>query len=147
MKKTFILALVMLLTFMVSGCVHHLPKPTNADGSLNPTVLVAEAKITYTNATNDAAVYAETCHKTIPVPIGCDERVIAQLKVQSVTALNAINAAEQAVRTLQPGDSGIDRAINQMNAALIFLQSLINTAKHPRTGMIQNLQILEGVIA
>lgn len=141
--KTFTLALAMLLTFLVSGCANKLPKPTNADGSLNPTVLVAEAKITYTNITNDAAIYAETCHATTPAPIGCDERVIAQLKVQSKTALDAINAAEQAVRTLAPGATGIDTAINRMNAALIFLQSLLNTAKHPRTGMIEH----QGVFA
>lgn len=125
------LSLVMLLAVLASGCVNKLPKPTNADGSFNPTVAVAEAKITYTNAANDAATYAETCHATTPAPIGCNERLIAQLKTQSVTTLEAINAAEQAVRTLAPGSTGIDTALNRMNAALIFLQSLLHTAKHP----------------
>lgn len=143
-----IAAILIALTFALVGCVNHLPKPTNANGTLNPSVAVAEAKITYTNAANDAAVYAETCHATTPAPIGCNDQVIAQLKVQGKKTLDAINAAEQAVKTLQPGATGIDSAIANMNAALIFLQSLLNTAKHPgKVGMLETLNILDGVVA
>lgn len=142
-------ALVWLLSVgvMMSACTHTLPKPTNANGSFNPSVAVADAKITTTNLVNDAATYAETCHRTTPAPIGCDERVIAQLKIAGPKAMDAVNAAENAVRTLPAGASGIDAAIARMNAAITFLQSLLSTAKHPPTGMLQNLHILEGVIA
>lgn len=142
-----ITAILIATALFLGGCFNHLPKPTNANGTVNPSVAVAEAKITYTNITNDAAVYTETCHKTTPAPIGCDERIIAQLKVQSATTLDAINAAENAVRTLAPGATGIDTAINRMNAALVFLQSLWSSAKHPRTSMLDNLNILDGVVA
>lgn len=146
MNRIIAMLLACTLAF-AAGCTHTLPKPTNANGSVSPSVLVAEAKITATNAINDAATYAETCHATTPAPIGCDERIIAQLKLQGPKTLDAINAAENAVRTMTPGASGIDAAIANMNAALTFLQSLLSSAKHPKTGMLETLNILNGVLA
>ena len=144
--KTFTLAIVMLLTLLVSGCAS-MPKPINADKSFNPSVAVAEAEISYRNAAHDATTYVTACHQSQPAPSFCNERLIAQIKVASDRAWEALQAAEEAVKTLRPGDVGLDQAINRMQAALIFLQSFTNQAKRPSTGMIENLHILEGVLA
>lgn len=119
---------VVSLAFMLAlaGCAS-LPKPTNANGTVNPSVAVAEAKITYTNAANDATTYVATCHQA-PTTIGCSDSIIAQIKSANDKALAAVNAAENAVKSLPPGATGIDKAIADMNAAILFLQSL--TPKH-----------------
>lgn len=116
------------LLAVCAGCVNHLPKPTNANGSINPSVTVAEAEITFRNYAADSAKYAQTCHAQ-PTTVGCSEATITNLKTASNKAWVALQAAENAVRTLPQGASGIDAAIADLNAALIFFQAL--TAQIP----------------
>lgn len=123
MKFRLVLLSLCLTAFALVGCAG-LPAPKNANGTTNPSVAVAEAKIAYTNAATDATTYVSTCHAA-PTTIGCSDTVIAQIKSASDKALNAVNAAENAVKTLPVGATGIDAAIADMNAALVLLESLI----------------------
>lgn len=120
------IALVLAFVLFVSACQHTLPKPTNANGSINPTVAVAEAEVTYANVAHALTTYVTTCHTT-PSTIGCSEAKIAQIKDADRKAYDALQAAEQAVKTLPAGAQGIDQAIGVLNAALVFLQTLVPT--------------------
>lgn len=108
----------------LAGCINHLPKPTNANGSVNPTVAVAEAEITYANLAHGATAYISTCHGAPTTP-GCSEQKIQQIKVADKKAYDALQAAENAVKTLPAGAEGIDKAIASLQAALVFLQSFV----------------------
>lgn len=126
--KTFTLALCMLLAVLGSGCAG-LPKPVNANGSVSPTVAVGEADVSYQNADAFVTTYITTCHSAPSTP-GCSETLVLNLKSASAKALKALQAAHNAVNTLQPGATGIDAAIADLNAALAFLQSF--TAQIPK---------------
>jgi hypothetical protein len=126
MKRNLIGASLMCLVLAVacfSGCAN-LPAPKNANGSVNPSVVVAEGEITYRNAATAATTYVATCHAA-PTTIGCSDPVIAQIKVANDKAWTDVQAAENAVRTLPAGATGIDKAIADMQAALVLLQGLI----------------------
>ena len=132
--KRFVVFVALVFTLALAGCVNHLPKPVNANGSVNASVTVGEAWVTYTNATRFATTYVATCHAT-PSTMGCNENTIAQLKGASTKALDALVAAQRAVDSLPPGAEGIDRALANLNAALLFLQAL--TKPLPHVGFIE----------
>ena len=115
-----------LLALTMAACANTLPKPTNANGSINPSVAVAEAEISYANAAHGATAYISTCH-AVPSTIGCSETKIAQIKQADAKAYAALQAAEAAAKSMPAGGSGIDRYIAELNAALIFLQALLPT--------------------
>lgn len=114
---------------VVAGCTHTLPKPTNANGSINPSVAMAEAEISYANAAHAATAYIANCH-AVPTTLGCSEQKIQQIKVADQKAYTALQSAESAVKTLPAGAEGIDKAIATLNAALVFLQSFITPPAH-----------------
>ena len=117
----------MILTFILvaamTGCAG-LPAPKNANGSVNPSVAVADGELTYRNAATAATTYVATCH-AVPTTIGCSPTVITQIKVANDKAWTSVQAAETAVRTLPAGATGIDQAIAEMQAAIVLLQGLI----------------------
>ena len=119
----FITALCLTAMLALAGCAG-LPKPTNANGSVNPSVAVAEGEISYRNAATAATTYVATCHAA-PTTIGCSEPVITQIKSANDKAWMAVQAAENAVRTLPAGATGVDAAIADMQAAIVLLQGLI----------------------
>ncbi len=122
-----IAALAFLLA-LVAGCTTPLPKPTNANGSFNASAAVADADLTYQDAATNATAFISTCHAAPTTP-GCSASLIASLKAASAKANAALHAAHDALKA-QPGlGSGIDKAIADLNAALIFLQSF--TAQIP----------------
>jgi hypothetical protein len=106
-----------------AGCQNTLPKPTNANGSVNPQVAVAEAEVAYANAAHSVASYKATCHANMAT-VGCSAAAIAALDQANEKAWAALQAAETAVRTLPEGSAGIDQALAYAQAALAFLQSL-----------------------
>lgn len=122
--KVFIAASLLACCVLFAGCANTLPKPVNANGSVNPSVAVAEAAITYRNAATDAATYITTCHAA-PTTIGCSEATITALKSADAKAYTAVEAAITAVKTLPAGATGIDAAIADMSAAIAFLQGLL----------------------
>lgn len=116
----YLLAIV--LSLLVAACATPLPKPVNADGTVNPSVAVAELKVTYGNVAHGATAYISTCHADMST-IGCSDRLIAQIKVASEKAAKAIEEADKAIKTLPPGAKGIDEAIGYAKAAIQFLKS------------------------
>jgi len=118
-----LVALIATLALVV-GCTTPLPKPTNADGSFNASAAVSDADLTYQDAATNATAYVTQCH-AIPSTPGCSESLITGLKQASTKAKAALKAAHDALKA-QPGvGSGIDKAIADLNAALIFLQSFV----------------------
>ena len=119
-----ILAFLLCVPLALAGCANKLPKPVNANGSVNPTVAVAEAEISYANAAHAATAYISTCHAA-PTTLGCSESKITQIKAADAKAYAALQAAEAAAKSMPAGASGIDRYIADLNAALILLQALL----------------------
>jgi uncharacterized protein HemX len=120
-------AALALLIALIAGCAG-LPAPKNANGSLNPSVAVAEGELAYSNATEDAAQYATACHANMAT-IGCSEATITQLKAASDTALRSLFAAENAVRQLPAGaTTGATSEIAAMQKDTNALKAL--TPKH-----------------
>ena len=116
------------LSFALLAACGSLPAPKNANGSVNPSVAVAEGEIAYSNATTYATSYVTACH-AVPTTIGCSDSIIAQLKSASDTALKSLFAAEAAVRQLPANaTTGADAQIADMNADLAALKAL--TPKH-----------------
>jgi len=126
--KTLSLALTMLLV-LCTGCAG-LPAPKNANGTVSPTVALAEADLTFQNADSFAVTYITTCHLAPTTP-GCSQNLVLNIKAASAKALLALQSAHTAIKNLQPGASGIDAAIADLNAALAFLQSF--TAQIPQS--------------
>lgn len=124
MIKTLSLALTMLLV-LCTGCAG-LPAPKNANGTVSPTVTVGDADLTYQNLSNYATTYIASCHAAPTTP-GCNDTLVMNLKSASTRVKNALHAAHNAVNTLQPGATGIDSAISDLQAALVFLESFTNT--------------------
>lgn len=123
----FVIAL--LFTLALTAC-QSLPPPKNANGTVSPSVTVAEAQITLRNVETDATTYVATCHAA-PATIGCSESLITQIKAADVKADAAVAAAVNAVKTLPPGATGIDQAIADLNAAVVFLQGLLPKGAKP----------------
>jgi hypothetical protein len=117
------IAIAFLLAFC-AGCQNTLPKPTNANGSLNYSVAEAEAEITYRNATTDAAAYISGC-RIGTVTLGCSEDTYAKIKAADADAYAKLLLARTAVSQVNPDAHGIDRAINALQVALTLLQNLI----------------------
>jgi hypothetical protein len=125
--KRFVMGLILSLPLAVVGC-GSLPTPKNTNGSISPSVAVAEAEIAYSNATAYAATYVTTCHADMTT-IGCSESAITQIKSASDKALKSLFAAEGAVRQLPANaTTGADAQIATMNADLAALKAL--TPKH-----------------
>jgi hypothetical protein len=118
-----ILAMTLALAVVCAGCASTLPKPVNANGSVNPSVAVAKAEVHYANIANDIASYKTTCHANMAT-VGCSASAIAALDQANEKAWAALQAAENAVRTMPAGSAGIDQALAYAQAALAFLQSL-----------------------
>lgn len=118
------LAAVVLTAFMVvgiTGCPKSLPKPDVGTVAGQQT-LVGEAAFTYGLVMHDANAYIDGC-KIVPKPVGCNDRLIAQIKVASDKAWKAIQSAESAVQNMSTvGTGGADLAIADAQAALKFLQ-------------------------
>lgn len=128
MKISVVLFALFLTACTACTSCSSLPAPKNANGTVSPSVAVAEGEHIYTTATKDATTYVVTCHKDMTT-IGCSESLITQIKDASDKALKALFAAEDAVRALPPdATSGADQVIADMNAALKVLQDL--TPKH-----------------
>lgn len=128
MKFSVVLFALFLTACTACTSCSSLPAPKNADGSINPSVAVAEGEHAYKNATVYATSYVTACHGDRTI-IGCNDSVIAQIKTANDKALDALFAAESAVRALPPdATTGADQAIADMNAALKVLQDL--TPKH-----------------
>ena len=127
--KSIWLALAFLAVTFLAGCAG-LPTPKNANGTVSPTVALGEADVSFQNADSFVVTYITTCH-TAPTTPGCNDTLILNLKAASAKTLKALQAAHNAVNTLQPGSSGIDAAIADLNAALAFLQSF--TAQIPKS--------------
>lgn len=117
-----ILALSFLLA-LVAGCTTPLPKPVNANGTVSPTVTVGDLDLAYQDAAAVATTYATTCHAAPTTP-GCNEALIAKIKLASTNTNKALHAAHAAVKDFPQGGSGLDKAIADLQAALIFLQGL-----------------------
>ena len=116
----------------MAACTHTLPKPTNANGSFNPSVAMAEAELSYASAAHAAAAFIGQCRVAATTP-GCSEQRIQQIKVADQKAYDALQNAERAVKALPPGitgGDGIDKAIAALNAALIFLQGFLPGPAH-----------------
>lgn len=127
---TRIIAMLLACTLaFAAGCTHTLPKPVNANGSVNTSVALAEAELSYASAAHAVAAFIGQCRVASTTP-GCSEQRIQQLKVADQKAYDALQNAENAVKTLQPGAQGIDKAIAALNAALIFLQGFLPTPAH-----------------
>lgn len=126
----FLYALLLAVPLALAGCVNHLPKPVNANGSVNPSVAVAEGSIKYAESANFATAYISTCHANMAT-IGCSEAKITQIKAAIVKADAAVHAAINAVKTLPPGATGIDAYIADMQAAIVFLTALVPTGGTP----------------
>ena len=77
---TRILLLVAMLA-LVAGCTVAPPKPINANGSISPTVTVGDLDLVYQNGDALATTYVATCHAAPTTP-GCNERLIARLKLE-----------------------------------------------------------------
>lgn len=122
-NSRFILAMTLALMAACAGCASTLPKPINANGSANPSVAVAEAEVHYANLANDVASYKATCRANMST-VGCSASAIATLDQANEKAWAALQAAENAVRTMPAGSAGIDQALAYAQAALAFLQSL-----------------------
>ncbi len=123
MIRVIVLAIVLTL---LAACANPLPKPTNANGTISPTVTVGDADLTYQNLDAYVVTYITQCHAAPTTP-GCSEALIANLKMASTKANAALHAAHNAIKTLQPGAAGIDAAIQDLQAALAFLESFTNT--------------------
>lgn len=117
------MCLLLALACCMGGCSSNLPKPENANGTINPSVAVAEGAIAYANAANYAMAYVSTCHANMAT-IGCSENTITSLKAAGVKADAAVKAAIGSVKSLPAGATGIDLTIAEMNAAIAFLQAL-----------------------
>lgn len=107
---------------LLAGCQNTLPKPTNANGTLSPTVALGDADLTFQGIDAQATAYITSCHAAPTTP-GCSTALIQSLKDASAKALRSLTAAHMAVKNLTPGATGIDAAIADLNAALAFLQS------------------------
>ncbi len=119
--------LTLLFVATLAACTHSLPKPTNANGSFNPSVALAEAEPSYASAAHAAAAYISQC-RTVATTPGCSEQRIQQIRVADQKAYDALQNAENALKTMQPGSDGITRAISALNAAMIFLQGFLPPA-------------------
>ena len=122
--KPFTAVLLTATLALVAGCANTLPKPVQANGSVSPSVTVAEAKITYTNFAKDATAYVTTC-RAAPTTTGCSDRLIAQLKSASEDASRAVNAAEDGVKHNPAGGAGVDQLISDLNIALALLKGFV----------------------
>lgn len=123
--------LVLVLTLAVTGCQNTPPKPTNANGTFNASVAVAEADLTYTTAANVGAAFIANCHATANAAAGCSDALTAKIKAADQKAYAALAAAKNALATLQSGDTGLTAALNDLNAALLFLQQLFPAGVKP----------------
>lgn len=130
MKHTLILVLALAFT-VLPGCQNTPPKPTNANGSFNASVAVGEADLTYATIAHIGASFIANCHATANAAPGCSDALTAQIKAADSKAYAALNAAKTAVATLTPGATGIDLALNDLNAALLFLEQIVPTGAKP----------------
>lgn len=110
------------LLFTLSACTVAPPKPVNANGTVSPSAVVADADLSYQDAATNATAYVTACH-TAPTTPGCNEKLIAQIKLASTQANKALHAAHAAVKNFPQGGSGLDQAIADLQAALVFMTS------------------------
>lgn len=122
------IAVLAFLLAVVAGCTTPLPKPVNANGTVNYSATVADADLTYQDAATNATAYVASCHAAPSTP-GCSATLIASLKAASTKANAALHAAHAALNAHPGLGEGIDKAIADLNAALIFLQTF--TAQIP----------------
>lgn len=128
--KRFLIAIALIALFAVSaGCSSNLPKPVNANGTTNVSVAVDEAVFSYGVAMHTANKYIATC-RAAPSTLGCNDVLIHQITDASDKAWTALLAAQTSVKNLPPGAAGLDAALADAQAALLFLQSL--TAQVPK---------------
>jgi len=107
---------------VVAGCTTPLPKPVNANGTVNASATVADLDLTYQDLDRLATAYVTQCHAASTTP-GCSESIITGMKAASTKAKAALHAAHDALKQLPGVGSGIDKAIADLNAALAFLAS------------------------
>lgn len=120
--KSFPFAIALATLLAVAGCTVAPPKPINANGTVNASVTVGDLDLAYQDAVRDATVYVTTCHAAPTTP-GCSAAVIAGLKAASPKANKALHAAHDALKVPPGIGSGIDKAIADLQAALVFLRS------------------------
>lgn len=125
MKSVWLSIAFLAVTFL-AGCANPLPKPTNANGTISPSVTVGDLDLTYQNLANYVTTYIASCHAAPTTP-GCSTTLVANLKSASAKADRALHAAHDAVKNLPAGATGIDAAIADLQAALAFLEGFTNT--------------------
>lgn len=123
MKLLF--AFLLFLPIALGGCANTMPKPVNANGSVNASVAVAEGSLGYARAANLAQAYIATCHANMAT-IGCSEAKITQIKAAIVKADSAVKSAISAVKANpNAGQGTLDGYIADMNIAIALLQALV----------------------
>ena len=120
--KSFTFAIALATLLCLAGCASSLPKPVQANGAVSPTVTVGDLDLVYQDSAALATTYVTTCHASPTTP-GCNERLIAQLKLASTKANKALHAAHDALKVPPGIGSGIDKAIADLQAALRFLEA------------------------
>lgn len=129
--RVFTAALLLVCFAFFAGCAN-LPAPKNANGTVNPSVAVAEGSLAYVNAAGFATTYISTCHAT-PTMIGCSDAKIAQVKGAVVKADAAVKAAIAAVKANpNAGGNTLDGYIADMNIAISLLAALVPNGGHPQ---------------
>lgn len=118
-------AFLLCVPLALAGCANNMPKPVNANGSVNPSVAVAEGALSYARFANEAQAYIATCHANMAT-IGCSEAKITQIKAAIVKADAAVKAAIAAVKANPNAGAGtLDGYIADLNIALALLQALV----------------------
>jgi hypothetical protein len=122
--KRYLVPILALLLSLTAGCASHLPKPVNANGSVNVSVATGEAAIKFAEAVDFAQGYIATCHANMAT-VGCSEAKITQVKAAILKGQTAIHAAANAIKANPNiGQSSLDGYLADLNAAILILQTL-----------------------